>query len=226
MHNVDSPVVGNIGARNGPPQRSTTRGPGAAAPTDARYTGVAIAVHWLVAVLVVVQIAWGWAMQEIPRTPPGLRADAFNLHKSIGLTILVLMLFRIAWRLRHPPPALPPLPRWQRVLARGNHALLYTALVVMPVAGYLGSVFSGYPVKLFGLTLPAWGGRDESIKAAMSAIHLVTSWILLGAMALHVAAALRHALDDGDRVLRRMLPYRATRRSQRERGVVDAIKVE
>jgi cytochrome b561 len=162
----------------------------------------------LVAVLVIVQVAWGWAMQEIPKQPPGLRADAFNVHKSIGLAIFALMLIRLGWRLAHPPPPLPPMPRWQRLLANGNHALLYLALFVMPIAGYLGSVFSGYPVRAFGVTLPAWGWKDDGVKAAMSAVHLGTSWVLLAAIALHFAGALKHAFVDGDGVLRRMWPAR------------------
>lgn len=176
--------------------------------SELRYGNVAIALHWLVAALVLVQIAWGWGMQEIPKQPPGLRADAFNVHKSIGLTILVLMVVRLAWRLRHPPPPLPEMPQWQRILARGNHAVLYIALFVMPVAGYLGSVFSGYPVKAFGITLPAWGWRDDTIKSTMSAVHLATSWVLVAAIALHLAAALKHALVDRDGLLRRMWPAR------------------
>jgi cytochrome b561 len=176
--------------------------------SDARYTTLAIALHWIVALLVVVQIAWGWLMQEIPKQPPGLRADAFNVHKSLGLTILALMLVRLGWRIAHPPPPLPPLPPWQRRLARANHALLYAALIVMPVAGYLGSVFSGYPVKLYGMMLPAWGSKDDAIKSAMSVVHLATSWVLVAAIALHLAGAAKHALVDRDGLVRRMWPWR------------------
>src|SRR3982750_1515850 len=75
--------------------------------TTRRYTAFAAALHWIVAVILVVQFSWGWLMQQIPKQPPGLRADAFNLHKSIGLTILLLMLARLAWRLAHRPPPLP-----------------------------------------------------------------------------------------------------------------------
>ena len=122
-----------------------------------RYTTIAIILHWLIALLVVVQFGLGWGMQEIAKKPPGPRAEAFNLHKSLGLTIFALMALRVSWRLRHPPPALPPMPRWQARLAKSTHVLLYAALVAMPVVGYLGSVYSGYPVKFFGIALPAWG---------------------------------------------------------------------
>src|SRR2546423_5944884 len=87
---------------------STLRSDGAAL----RYTHVAIALHWLVAALVLAQFTWGWSMQQIPKQPPGLRADAYNVHKSIGLVILALMLVRLGWRPPHPPPPLHGLPRW------------------------------------------------------------------------------------------------------------------
>lgn len=167
-------------------------------PLSERYTRTAIALHWLIALAVVIQFSWGWWMQEIPKQPPGMRADAFNLHKSIGLTLLALMTLRLFWRWRHPPPDLAPMAVWQRRLARINHGILYAALFVMPLAGYLGSVFSGYPVKLFGMTLPAWGWKDAALKDACSALHFGTSWVLAGAVVLHLAGALKHAVDrDG-----------------------------
>ena len=169
-----------------------------------RYTRAAIALHWIVAALVLAQFTWGWWMQQIPKQPPGLRADAFNLHKSVGLVILALMLVRLGWRLAHAPPPLDGLPAWQRALASTTHRLLYIALIVQPLAGYLGSVFSGYPVKWFGLTLPAWGWPSVPIKDAMSTVHLVNSFVLLGLFMLHVAGALKHAFA-GDGYIRRML---------------------
>jgi cytochrome b561 len=190
------------GATSSSAQPSTSR-------SDARYTRTAIALHWVVAALVVVQVAWGWAMQEIPKQPPGLRADAFNVHKSIGITIFMLMLVRVGWRIAHPPPALPPMPRWQRRLARLNHGVLYAALLVMPVAGFLGSVYSGYPIRAFGFTWPAFGAKDEGLKTLMSVVHLWTSWVLVAAIGLHLAGAAHHALGHGDRVLQRMIPRRA-----------------
>jgi cytochrome b561 len=178
-------------------------------PTDsrsrdtARYTRTAVVLHWLVAALFVGQFAWGWLMQEIPKAPPGMRADAFNVHKSIGLCLLGLMLFRLGWRIAHPPPPLPSMPSWQAGLARVTHAALYVALIVQPIAGYLGSVWSGYPVKWFGVTLPAWGSKSVALKDAMSEVHLATSFVLLMLVALHVAGALHHALR-GDGLLGRM----------------------
>jgi len=168
-----------------------------------RYTRTAIALHWLIAALVLVEFAHGWWMQEIPKQPPGLRADAFNLHKSAGLVVLALMLIRLGWRIAHRPPALPPMLRWQSLLAKANHVLLYTMVIAMPLSGYLGSVFSGYPIKWFGVTLPAWGWADPTIKDWMSVVHLTTSWILLVSLCLHITGTIKHTLA-GDRVMARM----------------------
>jgi cytochrome b561 len=168
-----------------------------------RYTATAVVLHWLVAGIAFAQFAFGWLMQEIPKSPPGLRADSFNVHKSIGLCLLALMLFRLGWRLAHPPPPLPPMQRWQARAARATHAALYAALIVMPVAGYLGSVWSGYPVKWFGVTLPAWGAASPTLKTLMSEVHLATSFVLLALVAIHVAGALHHA-GRGDGLLSRM----------------------
>ncbi len=173
-------------------------------PTSERYTPFAVLLHWLVAAIVIGQFALGWLMQEIAKQPPGPRAAVFNLHKSIGLVVLALMLARVAWRLGRAPPALPPMPRWQALAARANHALLYALLVAMPVAGYLGSAFSGYPVRFFGIVLPSWAARDDAMKDAMSDIHLAAAWLLAAAVAVHLAAVAKHVLVDRDPILRRM----------------------
>lgn len=169
-----------------------------------RYTSIAIILHWFVALLVVAQFGLGWGMQEIAKKPPGQRADAYNLHKSLGLTIFALMALRVAWRARHAPPALPPMPRWQARLATSTHALLYVALVAMPAAGYLGSAFSGYPVKFFGLALPTWSSANPGLKDLMSGVHLWLSWALAAAFAAHLAGVAKHTFIDRDGLLRRM----------------------
>ena len=175
-----------------------------------RYTRTAIVLHWIIAGAVIAQIAWGWLMQTIPKSPPGLRADAYNFHKSVGLCIFALMLVRLAWRLAHAPPAFPPMPRWQMAAARITHAALYVALFAMPIAGYLGSVFSGYPIKWFGITLPGWYPKAPALKELMSDVHLATSIVLVSLLALHIAGALQHALR-GDGILARMALARGER---------------
>jgi cytochrome b561 len=169
-----------------------------------RYTTVAIILHWLVAALVLAQFPLGWWMQEIPKQPPGPRVEAFNLHKSLGLVIAALMLARIAWRLGHPAPPLPAMPLWQSRLAHATHFLLYTVMIALPLTGYLGSVYSGYPVKFFGVTLPAWAGKDLALKDLMSATHLVLAWALAFAFAMHMAGVAKHVLVNHDGLLRRM----------------------
>ena len=169
-----------------------------------RYTRTAIALHWTIAALVIFQFAWGWWMQGIPKQPVGPRVDAFNLHKSIGMTIFVLMVVRLFWRVGHRPPPLIDVPQWQARVARASHGLLYAALIVQPVVGYLGSEWSGFPVKFFGLTLPGWAGKNVALKDMMSGVHLATSWVIAAIIVLHVAAALKHAIVDRNRLLARM----------------------
>ena len=174
---------------------------------SARYTGTAVALHWLVAALVFGQLALGWWMIDLPKSPPGVRAGWFNVHKSIGLTIGLLMLARLWWRARHPAPALPAaLPRWQVLCARMNHGALYGCLLLMPLSGYLGSVFSGYQIKYFGTALPQWGWASTGLKELFSAVHYATVWVLMALIALHVAAALRHLIVNRDGVFARMWP--------------------
>jgi cytochrome b561 len=169
-----------------------------------RYDPIAAMLHWFLAAAVTGQFALGWLMQAIAKSPPGPRAAAFNLHKSIGLAILLLMLLRIAWRANHAPPALPAMPAWQARAAWANHALLYALLVALPVVGYLGSAFSGYPVRFFGMALPAWTRHDEGLKSLMSALHLGAASLLAAAVALHLGAVARHALVLRDGILARM----------------------
>jgi len=169
-----------------------------------RYTRVAVVFHWLVAALVILELGWGWWMQEIPKQPPGQRADAFNLHKSIGLTVLLLMVARLGWRLAHPPPPLPPMPAWNARLALANHTVMYAAVFALTIGGYLGSAWSGFPVKFFGYTLPSWSAAQPVLKEWASTVHLIASWVLVVALTLHIAGTLKHALVDRNGLLARM----------------------
>ena len=169
-----------------------------------RYTRTAVVLHWLVAALVLAQFTWGWWMQSIPKLPVGPRVNAYNMHKSIGLTILALAVIRLLWRIFHDPPPFPPMPRWQRRAARLNHALLYVAIIAMPIVGYLGSAFSGYPVRYFGWTIPAWTAKHDGLKDLMSQVHLGLSIVLAASVLLHVAAVTKHALGSGYALLARM----------------------
>jgi cytochrome b561 len=176
-----------------------------------RYTRTAIVLHWLIAVIVVAEFAWGWWMQEIPKSPPGVRADAFNVHKSVGLTVLLLMMARLGWRLAHPPPALPPMPAWNARLAHANHVAMYAALFVLTIGGYLGSAWSGYPVRFFGVALPSWSAHQPVLKDVAASVHLGASWVLAVSFALHVVGTAKHALIDRNGMLARIGLPRRTR---------------
>jgi cytochrome b561 len=161
----------------------------------------------LIAAAVLALIGWGWWMQTIPKNPVGPRVDAFNLHKSIGMMVLLLMLVRIGWRTRHRPPPFLPMPQWQARLARVVHLLFYVCLIIQPVSGYLGSAFSGYPVRFFGVVLPAWAPKNDALKDALSIVHLVNSWVLVGALALHLAGTVKHVLLERGSAWRRIWPW-------------------
>lgn len=174
-----------------------------------RYDAVAMALHWIIAVGVLTQILLGLWMIDIPKQPVGVRAYWFNLHKSIGITVGLLVLVRVGWRLTHrPPPPPPTTPTWQLQAAKASHVLLYVCMVTMPLAGYLGSVFSGYPIKYFGSALPGWGWKDDGLKEFFSTVHYAAAMTFIALIAVHVMAALKHGLIDRDGVFQRMLPRR------------------
>lgn len=156
------------------------------------YSRAAVALHWLLALALFAQLALGWWMLDVPKSPPGLRAGWFNLHKSIGLSIALLVVIRIGLRISHPAPEAAQLPAWQRVAARITHALLYACMLLMPLSGFLGSNFTRYPVRYFGITLPAWNRDWPVAKELMSDIHFGVACVFMALIALHVGAALWH----------------------------------
>lgn len=174
-----------------------------------RYGGVAVALHWIVALGVFAQFALGWWMIGLPNTPPGYQAYWYNVHKSIGITLGLFVVLRVAWRLTHPAPELPgSVALWQRRAARTSHFLLYACMLVMPISGFLGSSFTKYPIKYWGMTLPRLLDPSPALKDLCSNVHYVTVCLFMLLVAIHMAAALKHLLA-GDGVFRRMLPARA-----------------
>jgi len=169
-----------------------------------RYDRTAVLLHWVIGLAIVGQFALGLAMQEVPKGVDGARAWWFNLHKSIGITLGVLVALRLLWRLGHRPPSLPGfVPRWQRLAASLSHYGLYACMLVLPLSGYLGSSFSGYPIRYFGIALPLWIPQWGAGKQLMSALHQSAAWCFLVLVSLHVGAALRH-LVRADGIMRRM----------------------
>jgi cytochrome b561 len=175
------------------------------------YDNVAVALHWLVAIGVLVMIGLGWYMTDIPKGTPN-RAFFFNLHKSIGVTVGVIVLIRIAWRWTHDPPALPAgTPGWVVNGAKLSHGLLYALLVLMPAAGFIASNFNKYGVTYFGLfKIGPLFAENKGLYELFQGIHHVASDVLVAVIAIHVAAAFKHLLIDKDGVFYRMLPGRSS----------------
>ena len=119
-----------------------------------RYDAVAVALHWLIGVALLVQITFGFLLDEIaPRGTPS-RSAVINLHKSFGLMLAVAILARLAWRLGHRAPPWPAtMPAWQQRAATRSHCALYACMLLMPASGYVASNFSKHGVKFFGLAL-------------------------------------------------------------------------
>jgi cytochrome b561 len=170
-----------------------------------RYDAGAVLLHWMIALLVLAQLALGFWMVALPDEGGG-QVRWFNLHKSIGLSLAVLVLARLAWRAVHPAPAYPAgFPLWQQRAARAAHGGLYFCLLALALTGYLGSSFSGYPVRYFGIVLPGWGWKWPAAKLLLSDVHLALTWLLGALILLHVAAAVGHLLRR-DGLFARMWP--------------------
>jgi cytochrome b561 len=168
-----------------------------------------MAFHWLVAAAVLFMIGLGWTMGDIPRGTPE-RTFWFNLHKSIGVTVALVVILRLLWRWKNPPPPLPAsVPSWQVNASRISHALLYLCLILMPLSGFAASQFTKYGVTYFGLfKIPPLGFENRVIYELLQGVHGVTASLLVLLVMLHVLAALKHLFVDRDGVFQRMLPGR------------------
>ncbi|GAA4024534.1 cytochrome b [Actimicrobium antarcticum] len=174
-----------------------------AAETGPAYTRTSRVVHWLVAVLIIGMIALGWYMMSIEDDPGS--DTYFTLHKSTGLIVLVLVLFRLVWRLGHRPKALPlSLPGWQLMASKASHWSLYGAMIAMPIVGLAGALLSKDGVSFFGAALPRVFTANHDLAEVFFSIHSVIAWILVALISLHVLAALKHLLVDKDGVFQRM----------------------
>lgn len=173
-------------------------------PTPTAYTPTAKVLHWLVAVAAFGQLALGFWMIQLPNTGGG-QAQWFNLHKSIGITVGVIILLRLGWRLTHPAPPLPEsIPAWQRTTAKLVHGSLYACLVIIPLSGFVGSSVTKYPIRYFGHPLPRWAAESAAVKDVCSKIHGAAIAVFILLILIHVGKVLKHVLIDRDGTLQRM----------------------
>jgi cytochrome b561 len=173
-----------------------------------RYSGTAIALHWLIALLMICGFYLGWIMTDIPGFTP-TKLKYVSWHKWIGVTVFALAVLRLVWRITHSAPSMPStMPRWQQAAAHGTHALLYVLMLAIPVTGYLFSSASGVQVVYLGIVpLPVLIGPDHALKAVLRGAHIALNYTLLVLFVLHVAAALKHQLVQRDGLLARMIPF-------------------
>ena len=171
------------------------------------YAPAAKLLHWATALLVLGMLGVGLWMVGLPFGLPKLYAYAW--HKWIGLTVVVLTLLRLLWRIRRPPPPLPAtVTAWERRLAPWTHAALLILLLAQPVSGWLMSSAGGVSVVWFGLLpLPDLVPREPHAFALLRALHHWLAWSLIVLLALHVAAVVRHAVFRHDGIFRRMAPF-------------------
>lgn len=170
------------------------------------YTAAARLGHWLAAALIVAAFTLGWIMADLRLSPTRIRL--INYHKWVGVTVFALALLRLAWRLGHPPPPLPAtMPRWEREAAAIVHRLLYLLMLAIPLSGWLMSSAKGFQTVYLGLLpIPDVLAKDAALGAALTRVHVALTWLLLGLLAMHLSAALKHQFVDRDGVLWRMLP--------------------
>ena len=179
--------------------------PNQSVPT--RYGAVAQGFHWLIAGLIVAQFTLAWIADDLPSGMEKLAMLA--RHKSFGMTVLMLGVLRLLWRLFHRPPELPAgMSPIERILARGTHILFYVLLFAMPLTGWMMSSAKNYSVSWFGrFTWPDLIAPNERAFEVLKTTHQTLSWLLLAIAILHILAALKHHFWNKDDVLRRMLPF-------------------
>jgi cytochrome b561 len=167
------------------------------------YSKPAVLMHWLVALLILTNLAVGWYMDTFARDSFG---QVLFWHASIGSLILVLAVFRLSWRLTHTPPALPAtVTRWQVIASDVTHALLYALMLGVPLTGYVHRLAGGHPVSFFGLgALPNFIGKDEPLRLLTHTLHKTLVFVLAVLVIGHIGAALKHRFVNRDGVAERM----------------------
>lgn len=174
--------------------------------TPARWGWIAQTLHWATALGVIGLVVVGLYMDDLPVSPT--KVKVYALHKSVGLTVLALVVARLIWRFVDKRPPYPPgMPAWQKAISEISHGLLYVMLLVQTLSGWVYNSASNFALQWFGLfQVPRITGPDPELKHLANDVH-EAGWILLAAlMLLHVAAALHHHFVVRDETLARMTP--------------------
>ncbi|MEL8055808.1 MAG: cytochrome b/b6 domain-containing protein [Pseudomonadota bacterium] len=179
-----------------------------------RYTTVAIILHWLIALAIILMLAGGWYMTNLPDGAPG-QYELYQLHKSVGITILLLTITRIIWRVMNPPPALPAdMNEQEKTASHLVHMAFYGLMIVLPLTGWLYSSVStklDVPTVLYGvLSWPdvpyAEAMKTGLISSIANTSHTVLALLAVATLALHLGGALKHEFSAEEGVIKRMLP--------------------
>jgi cytochrome b561 len=171
------------------------------------YGLIARLLHWLVFALVIGMLAAGMSLELLPGG--GFRNFVIGMHKSTGVVVLLLMIVRLVWRVSNPRPRDLGNVAALNYIAHVLHVCLYVLLFLQPLSGILFSQAHGYPVSVFGIfTLPPLIWNSAVLGNIFGEIHGVTAVVLTLAIAVHVAAGLKHHFIDRDRTLIRMLGAR------------------
>jgi cytochrome b561 len=172
------------------------------------YAKSAIAMHWIIALLIFAAFGLGLYMTDIPGFTP-TKLKLFSYHKWIGITVLIFAVLRVLWRLTHPAPGpVPGMPKWQHAAAEAAHLGLYLLILAVPLTGYLLSVAAGVKVVYLGLwELPMPFDKSDALKDIFGMAHEWLNWTMAAIVVLHILAALKHHVVDRDGTLRRMVPF-------------------
>jgi len=164
-------------------------------------------LHWLTALLIFVAFPLGMYLHNLQLSP--LKFQLISYHKWLGVTVFLLTVMRLAWRITHTPPPLPDtIPFRQQRAAHGLHLLLYLLLLSIPLTGWLMSSSKGFTVVYLGLIpLPDLVNKDKALGDLLGRVHETLNFGLLSLVGMHIAAALKHHFGDHDATLRRMLPF-------------------
>ena len=168
-----------------------------------RYSLVARTLHWIMAILILFNLALGLAQESLPRD-----WQAIPVHQSVGLTVLALAVLRLGWRLTHRQTPLPEgLPAWERLAAKVTHYTFYAFMLLVPLTGWIMSSAGKWPLHWFFLfDVPKFTvTKDDAIVGFSAEAHEIFAFAWIALLVLHVAAALRHHFILKDDVMRRML---------------------